>query len=279
MAFLSNVVFLHILCFNRNPNPNLVNLKAKKIECQKSHIRQKSHLSNVIYSTESFKNSNKNFITFRLLPLPRNTLQMTTWTQKLQEIGLRLSAEKTKVNLQGTSDPINTGGWYDKSLCGCGLVYILLQHMITDMRQLLLQTQYIVIKFSHSIGRRSETVSLYGILLQIAIIWPYQFMLNILLDRLSEPIIIDEKIYNMDTVRSAARGLAYSEQSFICKSSICLISIWYFCFWSMWIVVTTNNEVQIGDLNTFWKWYWSEVRTIWFCAHRNLIGLKQQGQS
>jgi len=44
--FLSNVAFLHILCFNRNPNtnpnPNLLNLKAKKIECQKSHIRQNS---------------------------------------------------------------------------------------------------------------------------------------------------------------------------------------------------------------------------------------------
>jgi len=28
-AFLSNVAFLHILCFNRNSNPNPVNLKAK----------------------------------------------------------------------------------------------------------------------------------------------------------------------------------------------------------------------------------------------------------
>jgi len=39
-AFLSSVAFLHILCFNRNPNP--VNLKAKYIEYPKSHIRQNS---------------------------------------------------------------------------------------------------------------------------------------------------------------------------------------------------------------------------------------------
>jgi len=35
LAFLSNVAFLHILCFNRNPNPNPVNLNAKNREYAK----------------------------------------------------------------------------------------------------------------------------------------------------------------------------------------------------------------------------------------------------
>jgi len=88
-GFLSNVAFLHILCFNRNrnlnPNPNPVNLKAKKIECQKSHTRQNSQSFNLIPCCALFAgmivryNESSTADTVSFIPSHADRLRLWSW--------------------------------------------------------------------------------------------------------------------------------------------------------------------------------------------------------